>query len=311
MITTQTVQTAATAGMFLAALFFAANLMLASGQVLRGKSSVSELPTRLIGVAVALAIAFAAWPYARTLTLNTIGKDAGAMVQALNGLGRLSEGIDSVTVGSDIGLDTSDFSGQQWGSVSAAIMDALNAPEPEPWAEPQQSTAVDVFKPIEVNGAVAAGEMSVNDPNLAPTFPAPTPTPIVAQASYQGARVTTELQTTVDNNSWLKFTTDANGQPLTGGMSQPEANMSVQTDASTSPFQTLGGGGGPTSPPIKPVQNAPVVATSAVYTVKRGDTMHKIAKWWYSDGNQWPKICQANPMRDCNNLQAGQTLTLP
>jgi hypothetical protein len=301
MITVTSIQTAVTAAMFLAAGFLVINVVLASGRVIRGKDSVTELPTRLIGVGFALAIAFAAWPYARTQILNTVGRDAGAMVQTLNSLGE----VGSITTGADVGLDVSEFSGQSWGNVTTAIMDAINAPEPEQWTDApatgsQPFATPVVFKPVEVNGTPATGEMSVNDPNLAPTFPDPTPTPFVVQASYQGDSVTTELRTTVDNTPWLEFATDDTGKPLTGAMSQPEANMSVQRDSS--PFKVIGGGGGPTNPPVKP---------ASAIIVERGDTMHKIAHRWYGDGSKWPAICKANQPMDCDSLVAGQTLTMP
>lgn len=296
MMTVQSVQTAVTAAMFLAAGFLIINVMIAAGRVIRGKDSVTELPKRLIGAGLGLALAFAVLPYVRTAFLNTMARDAGAMVKTLNSLGN----VGSITTGADIGLDTSEFSGQSWGNVTTAIMDALNAPEPEPWTEPDASAA-EVFKPVEVDGAAAAGEMSVNDPNLPPTFPDPTPEPRVVRASYQGDPVTQELQTTVDDTPWLQFATDTNGQPLTGAMSQPETNMSVQTESGASPFSVIGGGG-PTDPPVKP---------ASAIIVERGDSLHKIAQRWYGDGGKWPVICKANQPMDCDRLVAGQTLTMP
>ncbi len=314
MITTQNVYTAALAGMFLAAGFLVVSVLIASGRVIRGKDSVSELPTRLIGVGISLALALLAWPYIRTAILDTIGRDAGAVVKTLNDLGDLTGKAGSVASGSGLDLGTDAYSNQDWGSVGNAISEMLSAPEPEPWGDSQsaageQGQTSTVFEPLVVNDEIVAGEMSVNDPNLPPTFPDPTPTPFVAAASYQGARVTTELQTTVDNNSWLKFHTDANGQPVTGGMSapDPEPNMSVQpgTGTDTTTFQTFGGGGGPTNPSVQPA------GTTTVYIVKRGDTMFLIAKAWYGDGNRWPEICRANQPMNCNVVHAGKQLNLP
>lgn len=67
----------------------------------------------------------------------------------------------------------------------------------------------------------------------------------------------------------------------------------------------------PTSPDGGPSAADADAAVISQYTVKRGDTMHKIAQWWYGDGEQWTVICKANPMRDCDNLRAGMVLNLP
>lgn len=58
-------------------------------------------------------------------------------------------------------------------------------------------------------------------------------------------------------------------------------------------------------------QASPTVQVIQKYTVKRGDTMHKIAQRLYGDGGKWVAICKANPMRDCNDLRAGMVLNLP
>lgn len=327
-ITTQSIYTAATAGMFLAAAFFAVNIMLASGQVIRGKSRVSELPTRLIGVGIALFVAFSAWPYVRTLVLDTVGKDAASMAQTLNSLGDLPGVVGDVSLGSDVGLDTSEFSGQSLSDIGTAIMDVISAPAPEPWESGQGAdTASEVFKPIEVDGEAATGEMSRNDPTLPPTFPVRVPAPMTSQASFQGTTITPQLQRTVEqNSSWLGFMTDDNGQPLTGAMSQEEPNMSVQSwddgqNMSVDPASTGGSGssvfkplngGGPTNPPIEPATQKIKMQSVNVYTVARGDTMFKIAKAYYGDGRHMIAICTANPqVKDCNNLSVGEVLVLP
>ena len=313
MITTQHVYTAALAGMFLAAGFLLVSILIACGRVIRGKDIISELPTRLIGVSIPLAVALLAWPYARACILDTIGRDAEPMVKTLNSLGNLTGKAGSLASGSGIDLDTSAYSGQDWGDVGSAISEMLSAPAPEPWEDSEAADAADAeptttaFEPMVVNDEALAGEMSVNDPSLPPTFPDPTPTPVVTAASYQGAQVTEELQTTVDNNSWLKFHTDTNGQPVTGGMSEPDAepNMSEEpgTGTDTTTFQTFGGDG--TNPPVQPA------GTTKVYVVTRGDTMFLIAKAWYGDGNRWPEICQANQPMNCNVVHVGTRLNLP
>ena len=325
-ITIEHVYTAATAATFLAAGFLIANLLIAAGRVLRGKDAVSELPTRLVGVSIALALAFTAWPYVRTSILDTIGKDAGAMVETLNGLGDLPS---TVTTGANVGLDTDEFSGKSLGDIGTAIMEVISAPSPEPWEGGQSASdsASQVFKPIEVDGEAATGEMSRNDPNLPPTFPVRVPAPMTSQASFQGTAVTPQLQRAVEqNSSWLGFMTDDSGQPLTGAMSQEEPNMSVQSwdneqNMSVDPASTNGSnssifkplnGGGPTNPPIEPDGQKIKMQSVNVYTVQRGDTMFKIAEAYYKNGRHMIAICTANPqVKDCNNLSVGEVLVLP
>ena len=50
---------------------------------------------------------------------------------------------------------------------------------------------------------------------------------------------------------------------------------------------------------------------SARYTVKKGDTLFRIAKDHYGDGKQWQKIAAANPGLTPGSLKAGQTLVMP
>jgi nucleoid-associated protein YgaU len=56
-------------------------------------------------------------------------------------------------------------------------------------------------------------------------------------------------------------------------------------------------------------------APSAVrtYTVKKGDSLSKIAKAHYGDANQWRKIYEANKERIKNPdlIQPGWVLTIP
>jgi len=76
--------------------------------------------------------------------------------------------------------------------------------------------------------------------------------------------------------------------------------------------------------PIQPVQPAaaPAVATAAepvtaaatvggAYTVKRGDTLYKIAREHYGDGKAWNRIAAANPGLSPSTLKVGQKITLP
>lgn len=47
------------------------------------------------------------------------------------------------------------------------------------------------------------------------------------------------------------------------------------------------------------------------YTVKEGDTLFLIAQKYYDDGYKYSEIVKANNIKDENNLEVGQVLTIP
>jgi nucleoid-associated protein YgaU len=49
------------------------------------------------------------------------------------------------------------------------------------------------------------------------------------------------------------------------------------------------------------------------YTVQKGDTLSKISKQYYGDGNKYMKIFEANrdKLKDPDKIQPGQVLTIP
>lgn len=74
-----------------------------------------------------------------------------------------------------------------------------------------------------------------------------------------------------------------------------------------------------TPPPVQPVAyDTPPAAAPATpaagemhYTVKRGDTLWKIAASHYGNGNQWQRIANANPGLSPTSLKIGQTIVIP
>ena len=54
-------------------------------------------------------------------------------------------------------------------------------------------------------------------------------------------------------------------------------------------------------------------SSSQTYTVQPGDTLSKIAKQYYGDASQYPRIFEANrdKLSDANSIRPGQTLTIP
>jgi nucleoid-associated protein YgaU len=47
------------------------------------------------------------------------------------------------------------------------------------------------------------------------------------------------------------------------------------------------------------------------YTVKEGDTLFSIAQSYFNDGYKYPELVKANNMTDENQLEVGQTITIP
>ncbi len=64
------------------------------------------------------------------------------------------------------------------------------------------------------------------------------------------------------------------------------------------------------SPP-QPDMTEPLAGTGSTYTVKKNDSLWKIAKEVYGNGQRWVDIRDANPGVDPKKLAVGQELILP
>jgi nucleoid-associated protein YgaU len=56
---------------------------------------------------------------------------------------------------------------------------------------------------------------------------------------------------------------------------------------------------------------SPDGAVGGKYTVKKGDTLYRIAKVQYGDGKKWTQIASANPGITPQTLKVGQTIVVP
>jgi len=67
------------------------------------------------------------------------------------------------------------------------------------------------------------------------------------------------------------------------------------------------------SPDFSNVQSGGSSTATKVYVVKSGDSLSKIAKAEYGDGNAWNQIFEANKdiLKDPNKIYPGQKLKIP
>lgn len=107
--------------------------------------------------------------------------------------------------------------------------------------------------------------------------------------------------------------------PLTDEVTSANVTISfIRSDASTSSTTT-----GPTTGGAKTTASTVVNRTTSnlvkkaqtpatrTYTVKKGDTLWKIADKYYGDGSKWKKIADYNKIKDPRKLSVGKKLRIP
>jgi nucleoid-associated protein YgaU len=96
------------------------------------------------------------------------------------------------------------------------------------------------------------------------------------------------------------------------GTNPPPAQPPQQADAKGLARKTKGAAGATANAAKTGAKGgAAVASTGKSYTVQQHDTLFKIAKDQYGDGNQWKKIAAANPGLNADTLKVGQTITIP
>jgi len=100
-----------------------------------------------------------------------------------------------------------------------------------------------------------------------------------------------------------------------GGNKKP---ADTQPQAEITPVQPAVAAYTPTPAPAPVTTVTPEAPTATVvataggsYTVKKGDTLWKIAQSKYGDGRKWTQIAAANPGLTPAKLKVGQSITLP
>jgi len=87
------------------------------------------------------------------------------------------------------------------------------------------------------------------------------------------------------------------------------APASAQVAYAPAPMQTMAPDPALTGPSMS--SSASAGAGSNSYTIKKGDTLWKIASAHYGDGKKWHEIADANPGLSPSALRVGETISLP
>jgi 5'-nucleotidase len=102
-----------------------------------------------------------------------------------------------------------------------------------------------------------------------------------------------------------------------GGIPMNESVTEIASPAPVQAYQPPPASQAPQQPVYETTTQTPAPQPTGVaigggtYTVKRGDTLYKIANQRYGDGKQWQRIVSANPGLDPAKLRVGQTIMLP
>jgi 5'-nucleotidase len=110
----------------------------------------------------------------------------------------------------------------------------------------------------------------------------------------------------------------ATGETVAGASPAVLNVMAPAPASSTLAAPTAVAAADPVAPSATAVTQTPTAGPAATgtagssnYTVKKGDTLFRIAREHYGDGKKWQQIAAANPGVTPGTLKAGQTLVMP
>jgi nucleoid-associated protein YgaU len=98
-------------------------------------------------------------------------------------------------------------------------------------------------------------------------------------------------------------------QPLSLDAEQLVLTATVVSDASKNRVWDSIKSVDPTYADLK--HNIQVVAGEQVYTIRAGDNLSKISKYFYGNANKYLDIAKANGLADPDKIRVGQTLKIP
>jgi len=111
------------------------------------------------------------------------------------------------------------------------------------------------------------------------------------------------------------------GEPDLAARSPQSTRPAAPTELGRSSSQSDADPAAPGQTSRRRAADAPPAAVSSpptprpeyrMYTVKQGDSLSSIARWWFDDPERWDAILRANPsLKDPHRLRIGQTLRLP
>jgi nucleoid-associated protein YgaU len=111
---------------------------------------------------------------------------------------------------------------------------------------------------------------------------------------------------------------DVGAKPV--GTPPPAANSIVAAPVAAAPVRPAkpASANEPAATKAAPSAAAPAEATGSAaaatpqtYVVQKGDTLTKIARTQYGDGNKWKRIAEANPGVTPSTIKVGQKLVIP
>ena len=91
----------------------------------------------------------------------------------------------------------------------------------------------------------------------------------------------------------------------------PAANPEIKKEAVPAAKPEIKPDVKPSSPPVRPAPSSANAKTGRNYTIQAGDTLGIVAKQYYGDHMQWPRIAEANNIQNPDLIYPGQVFFVP